>query len=87
MALSKDRSRHCSLIYRQSPLFLISENAQLISDLQPAESYKTDAMILASLLQQDSRDLDSGDGGEMLDTARSLFDFLGFLGWICQGFS
>lgn len=44
-------------------------------------------MTLASLLQQDSHDLDSGDGGEMLDTARSLFDFLGFLGWICQGFS
>lgn len=44
-------------------------------------------MTLASLLQRDSHDLDSGEGGEMLDTARSLFDFLGFLGWICQGFS
>lgn len=25
-------------------------------------------------------DLDSGEGGEMLETARSLLDFLGFFG-------
>lgn len=34
-----------------------------------------------------SQDLDSGDGGEMLETARSLLDFFGFFGWICHGFS
>lgn len=27
-----------------------------------------------------SQDLDSGEGGERLETAKSLFDFLGFFG-------
>lgn len=29
---------------------------------------------------QNLQDLDSGEGGEMLDTAKSLLDFLGFFG-------
>lgn len=38
-------------------------------------------------MEVNSQDLDSGEGGEMLETARSLLDFLGFFGWICHGFS
>lgn len=33
------------------------------------------------------QDFDSGDGGEILETARSLLDFFGFFGVICHDFS
>lgn len=32
-------------------------------------------------------DLDSGEGGEMFETARSLLDFFGFFAFVCQGLS
>lgn len=54
---------------------------------QTVENFVKLTVRMEQKKKRNSQDLDSGEGGEILETAKSLLDFFGFFGWICHGFS